>query len=46
MMRVMKAYGSIRTYGKCSVLRAGNGRKIIVAIRVKNRKANRQKEVL
>lgn len=42
----MKAFGSVRTYGKCRVLRAGFGRKIVVAIRVKNRKADRQREIL
>jgi hypothetical protein len=39
---MMKAFGSVRTYSKCRVVRAGFGKKILVAITVKNRKRDRQ----
>jgi hypothetical protein len=39
----MKAFGSVRTYHKCRVTRAGFGKKIRVAIFVKNRKAGRSR---
>jgi hypothetical protein len=38
----MKAYGFTRTYANCRVLRAGHGRKVSIAIWVKNRKAGRR----
>ena len=38
----MKPFGSVRTYHKCRVLRAGFGRKIAVQVFVKNRKAGRR----
>jgi hypothetical protein len=41
----MKAFGSVRTYHKCRVTRAGDGKKIRVAIFVKNRKAERVKDI-
>jgi hypothetical protein len=39
----MKAFGSVRTYHKCRVTCAGFGKKIRVAIFVKNRKAGRSR---
>jgi hypothetical protein len=38
----MKPFGSVRTYSKCRVTRAGFGKKIRVAIFVKSRKASRK----
>ncbi len=38
----MKAFGGDRTYGKCRVTRAGWGKKILVRLFVKSKKAGRR----
>ena len=41
----MRAFGSVRTYERCRVIRAGSGRKVTVKVYVKNRRRNRQANI-